>query len=166
MYEGSAGCDREGDRHARVRRSVRRGGTGDRLYNNSAVFGATDWSWRAESGDWRFFYYDALKTPPAGTLFLADTSWDDGAPTDVATLLFGRSSNSYQLFGATGSLIGDPYVADTIGKRPNTKTGAGVWKYNTAAGGSRDIVSAPAQAGLGAVVWHQVNLRATSSTRP
>jgi hypothetical protein len=129
------------------------------LYNNGAVFGATDWSWRAESGDWRFFYYDALKAPPAGTLLLADTSWADGVPTDIDTLLFGRSANSYQLVGGSGSLIGDPYILDTIGKSPNTNTGAGIWKFNTATGGSRDIVSGPAQEGLGAVAWHQVNFK-------
>ena len=126
-------------------------------YNNGAVFGATDWSWRAESGDWRFFYYDALKAPPTGTLLLADTSWADGVPTDIDTLLFGRSANSYQLVGGSGSLVGDPYILGTVGKSPNTNTGAGVWKYNTATGGSRDIVSGPAQEGLGAVAWHQVN---------
>ena len=27
-------------------------------YDNGSVFGANDWSWRAESGDWRFFYFD------------------------------------------------------------------------------------------------------------
>jgi hypothetical protein len=139
----------------------------DRLYNNGAVFGATDWSWRAESGDWRFFYFDALKTPAAGTLLLADTTWGGGTPqTDIDTLLFGQSRNSYQLIGGSGSAIGEPYVVGTVGKSPNTNTGAGVWKFNTATGGARDIVSGPAQAGLGAVVWHQVNFKGDSFYTP
>jgi len=138
----------------------------DRLYNNGAVLGATDWSWRAESGDWRFFYFDALKTPAPGTLLLADTTWSGGAPpTDIDTLLFGRSRNSYELFSATDSLIGDPYVVGTVGKSPNTNTGA-VWKFNTATAGARDIVSGPAQEGLGAVVWHQVNFKGDKFYEP
>ena len=30
----------------------------DLLYNNGSFFGANDWTWREESGDWRFFYFD------------------------------------------------------------------------------------------------------------
>ena len=36
------------------------------LYNNGSVFGAHDWTWRAESGDWRFFFLDVPKAPPTG----------------------------------------------------------------------------------------------------
>ena len=43
-------------------------------YNNGSIFGANDWSWRAESGDWRFYYLDVPKVVPDGTLFLADTT--------------------------------------------------------------------------------------------
>ena len=61
------------------------------LYNNGSVFGANDWTWRAESGDWRFFFLDVPGTRPGGTLFLADTTWDDAAPyTDLDTLIMGR----------------------------------------------------------------------------
>ena len=49
------------------------------------VFGANDWAWRSESGDWRFFYFDVPKAPPAGTLFLTDTTWDDPLRTRIST---------------------------------------------------------------------------------
>ena len=51
-------------------------------YDNGSIFGANDWSWRAESGDWRFFYFDVPSDVPDGTLFLSDTTWDDPAPYD------------------------------------------------------------------------------------
>ncbi len=35
----------------------------DAPYNNAAVRGLFDWSWRAESGDWRFFSVDVVDTP-------------------------------------------------------------------------------------------------------
>ena len=31
------------------------------LYNNGSIFGANDWTWRQESGDWRFFYYNVAQ---------------------------------------------------------------------------------------------------------
>jgi hypothetical protein len=128
----------------------------DLPYNNGSVFGATDWTWRAESGDWRFFFYDVPRTPPDGTKFLADTTWDDAAPyTDLDTLIFGRSANSYQLLGGSQP-FGAPYILDTLGKSENTNVGAGVWTFDTATGGAREVVSAPAQEGLHALAQHQV----------
>jgi hypothetical protein len=125
-------------------------------YNNGSVFGASDWTWRAESGDWRFFYYDVAKAPPDGTLFLADTTWDDKAPfTDLDTLIFGRSANSYALLDGSDP-FGAPYILDTVGKSENTNVGAGAWTFDTATGGPREVVTAPAQEGLQALVQHQV----------
>jgi hypothetical protein len=129
------------------------------LYNNGSVFGATDWTWRAESGDWRFFYFDVPDAPPAGTLFLADTTWDDAAPyTDLDTLIFGPSSNVYQLFGGSDP-IGGPYILNTVGGSQNTNIGAGIWTFDTATGGPEEVVAGPAQQGLHAIVQHQVNFQ-------
>jgi len=125
------------------------------LHNNGSVFGANDWGWRAESGDWRFFYYDVLQTPPPGSLFLTRTRWQDTAPfTDLDTLIFGPSENHFQIFG--DAVFGAPYILDTVGGSPNTNVGAGVWTFDTATGGAEDVVTAPAQEGLHAAVLHQV----------
>jgi hypothetical protein len=128
----------------------------DLPYNNGSVFDGTDWTWRAESGDWRFFFFDVARTPAPGTQFLADTTWEDAAPfTDLDTLIMGRSANTYQLFNGS-SPFGAPYILNTIGKSPNTNTGAGVWKFNTSSGGARELTAARAQAGLQSLVQHQV----------
>ncbi len=127
----------------------------DLLYNNGSVFGANDWTWRAESGDWRFFYFDVGQEPPPGSLFLTRTTWDDTAPfTDLDTLLFGPAVNHFQLFPDT--VFGAPYILDTVGGSPNANLGGGVWLFDTATGGAADFVTAPAQDGLHAVVLHQV----------
>jgi hypothetical protein len=124
-------------------------------YNNGSVFGANDWTWRAESGDWRFFYLDVPKTPAEGTKFLANTSWEDSGPyTDLDTLIMGGSVNHFQL--EPDSVFGAPYTLDTVGKSPNTNVRAGVWRFDTATGGPADVVTAPAQEGLQAVALHQV----------
>ena len=126
------------------------------LYNNGSVFGANDWTWREESGDWRFFFLDVPNEPAEGSLFLAKTEWDGTAPyTDIDTLLFGRSANHFQIFG--DSVFGGPYVIDTVGGSPNAYIGSGTWRFDTATGGAADFVAAPAQEGLHAVVLHQVS---------
>jgi hypothetical protein len=125
------------------------------LYNNGSVFGANDWGWRAESGDWRFFFADVAEEPADGSLFLARTQWEGAAPyTDIDTLIMGRSENHFQILG--DDVFGAPYIIDTVGGSPNTNTGAGVWQFDTATGGAEDFVAAPAQEGLHAFVLHQV----------
>ncbi|TDD60435.1 hypothetical protein E1263_10930 [Kribbella antibiotica] len=124
-------------------------------YNNGSVFGANDWTWRAESGDWRFFYLDVPKAPAEGTKFLVNTSWNDAGPaTDLDTLIMGRSQNHFQV--VPDSVWGAPYTLNTVGKSPNTNVRAGVWRFDTATGGPADVVTAPAQEGLQAFAVHQV----------
>ncbi len=134
-------------------------------YNNGSVFGANDWTWRAESGDWRFFYLDVPKTPAEGTKFLANTSWEDSGPyTDLDTLIMGRSQNHFQL--EPDSVYGAPYTIDTVGKSPNTNVRAGAWRFDTATGGPADVVTAPAQEGLQALALHQVSWQGDKFNTP
>jgi hypothetical protein len=128
----------------------------NQLYNNGTFFGANDWTWREESGDWRFFNFQVPNPVPDGTLFLTDTTWDDAGPTDLDTLLFGPSANSYQLFGGSSPVFA-PYILDTIGKSQNAYVGSGTWLFNTATNGPEDVVAAPASDGLHSVVQHGVN---------
>jgi hypothetical protein len=127
----------------------------DMLYNNGSVFGANDWTWRAESGDWRFFFFDVPQEPAEGSLFLTQTTWEGTAPnTDIDTLIMGRSENHFQVFG--DQVFGAPYVIDTVGGSPNTNVGAGTWLFDTATGGPEDLVTAPVQEGLHSIALHQV----------
>ena len=140
-------------------------------FNNGTVFGASDWTWRQESGDWRFFFFDIAEPPAPGSLLLAETSWDDPGPfTDVDTLVMGPSENDYSngaldlLYGPGASAffagyIGlAPYTLDTTGKSPNAYQGSGIWGFDTSTGSNGDVVASPvfADGGLHAIVWHQV----------
>jgi hypothetical protein len=98
----------------------------NRLYNNGSVFDAKDWGWRAESGDWRFYYFDVLRKPPAGTQLLADTTWPGPSPhNDIDTLVFGKVTNTYQLVEGSEPIFA-PYALGTVGGSQNTNAGAGV----------------------------------------
>jgi hypothetical protein len=130
------------------------------LYSNGSIFGANDWTWREESGDWRFFYFDIPRDPPAGSLVLANTKWDDPAPyTDIDTLLLGKGATHYQFCCDDGAVFGAPYSLDVVGKSPNTFAGSGVWVFNTATGGAEDFVAGPAQGGLHGVMQHGVGFQ-------
>jgi hypothetical protein len=139
----------------------------DLPYNNGSVFGANDWTWRAESGDWRFFFLDVPEEPADGSLFLARTTWDGTAPfTDLDTLIMGRSENGCQLFDPCFPDFGAPYIIDTLGGSPNTHIGSGVWTFNTATNGAEDFVTALAQEGLHNVAIHQVGWQGDAFTTP
>ena len=132
--------------------------TADELYDNGSVFGASDWTWRAESGDWRFFFLDVPETPPAGHCSSQARPGTTRRPyTDIDTLVFGRSANSFQLLRHRPV----PHLrrrtsSRLIGGSPNTNQGAGVWGFDTATGGNSDLVAARAQAGLHEIALHQV----------
>ena len=124
------------------------------LYNNGSIFGANDWTWRQESGDWRFFYFNVANAVPDGTLFLTDTTWDDPTVTDLDTLLFGPTVDPIDapvIFGPGGIA-----TIDTIGRSQNAYLGSGTWAFNTSTGHNEEIVAAPASQGMHAVVQHGV----------
>jgi hypothetical protein len=125
------------------------------LYNNGSIFGANDWTWRQESGDWRFFYYNIANPVPNGTLILSDTTWDDPTVTDLDTLLFGPTLVPFpepNIFGPVAFTS-----IDTVGGSQNAYLGSGTWAFNTATGGPEEVVAGPAGQGLNAVVQHGVD---------
>ncbi len=172
MYEGSLvasnGADQvgrpgrgHGRRHrrrrtptARSRRPLTFGGTdvaaaqADQLYNNGSIFGANDWTWRQESGDWRFFYYNVAKAVPDGTLFLADTTWDDPTITDLDTLLFGPTGVPHRLGSVGLCSAAARSRRSTRSAAARTRTSAPArGRFNTSTGGPEEVVAAPASAG-------------------
>jgi hypothetical protein len=146
----------------------------DAPYDNGQVFGTQDWSWRAESGDWRFYFVDLPQhsTLPEGQPFanhiLIDTQWENAPFTDIDTIVMGPTpdclSNGVGCGFPFGGFPGDPayygpYTLDIIGRSPNTNVRAGVWVFNTSSGGPREIISAPYIPGLNLIALHNVNFQ-------
>lgn len=134
-------------------------------YDNSHVFGYTDYRWRAESGDWRFYWADFDQNdiqpprsvrgmPPGGQPYLVvDNQWSSPG-TDIDTLIFGPAPEAVTIvlpeFG--------PYTLDKVGGSPNRYQGSGRWGYDTSSGGPREIVAGPISEGLHGIFLHQVRV--------
>ena len=135
----------------------------DTLYDNSHVSGYTNYRWRAESGDWRFFWADIMAddVPESGTSYLVvDTAWENEG-TDIDTLIMGPEPSIIPPNLPGGDVpyptdIYGPYTIETVGGSPNTHIGAGRWLYRTSSGGAREIVAALANEGLHGIFLHQV----------
>ncbi|MBK8901821.1 MAG: S8 family serine peptidase [Anaerolineaceae bacterium] len=146
------------------------------LYDNDAVFGYTDYSWRAESGDWRFFWTDinGEDLPDSGTSYLVvDNSWD-GPGSDIDTLILGPTEDCLSngvgcdglLSGYPGSAFYGPYTLSQVGRSSYTYIGSGRWLPETSSGGPREIVAAPVQDGLHGIFFHQVRVDGSSADEP
>lgn len=122
-------------------------------YNNGVVNGFQDWSWRAESGDWRFFFTDIPDQVFAeGTYLVAKTNWGN-YPTDIDTLVYGPESD---MFSDMAPGIFGPYTLAYKGGSENKLLGAGMWAFQTATGTTEEWVSAPISTGLNLFMLHNV----------
>jgi len=140
----------------------------DALYSNGSVRGLYDWSWRAESGDWRFFFMDVTEQPATGTKMVVRSEWGDAAPTDIDTVVLGPVLDEFTDSESTRydpDYYG-PYTLDTIGKSPNRNVAAGIWRFDTATGGAEDWVTASLNEGLHQVLMHNVLHSGVSGTVP
>jgi hypothetical protein len=147
---------------------------GNMLYDNGQMFGYTDYSWRAESGDWRYFWTDVgnedlevprniRNFPAGGTPYLVvDNHWS-GSGTDIDTLIYGPTVGIFnQLAPATFG----PYTLELAGGSPNLYQGSGRWGYDTSSGGPREIVAAPIEPGLQGIFLHQVKVDGNALNAP
>lgn len=135
-------------------------GTVETLMPNDRLFGAQDWNWRAESGDWRFYSSDgsAETALPDGAAWLVHTSWPEngaaaGHATDNDTLLYGPSVDEFSLDDP--SVFG-PYALGLTGGSANNNIGAGIWTFQTNTGTTEEWVAGPLAQGLNTAMVHNV----------
>ncbi|MBN2848867.1 MAG: S8 family serine peptidase, partial [Coriobacteriia bacterium] len=130
------------------------------LMSNREVYGTQDWRWRAESGDWRFFWTDgsAADELPLGAAWLVRTIWEDrGAPagmdTDLDTLLYGPELDIFSDYFPNDF---GPYALGLKGGSANNNIGAGIWTFQTNSGTTEEWVAGSLEAGLNQVMVHNV----------
>jgi hypothetical protein len=138
----------------------------DAPYDNGAVRGTFDWGWRAESGDWRFFFVDATSKPLAGTYWLFKTVWPEAkaGQSDIDTRVFRQVSDRFSNPSDPQNAADDwsdpgwygPGTMGLLARSPYRNLGAGRWAFDTTSGVNEDWVVAPAGAGLHEVMLHNV----------
>ncbi len=125
-------------------------------YDNGRMFGYNDWSWRAEAGDWRFYFTDLSDVPANANLFV-DTRWDN-PNVDIDTIVLGPSEDKFSNDPERGEpdVYGPYTLAPLPGSSANTYMGSGKWRKYTNTGGPREMVAVPARDGLHAILLHEV----------
>ena len=142
----------------------------DLLYNNGQMRGYTDWGWREESGDGRFFYIDVQPEPAepdAGvTSLLVKDVWDGYAVdqgddtvamNDIDTWIYGPSESGLGTIWPPTWQDPDyygPYTLGLVGNSLDVRSGRATWNFNTATGTTEDWIGAPMQEGLFEIFQH------------
>jgi hypothetical protein len=140
----------------------------DAPYNNGGMWGSYRWDWRAESGDWRFYFIDA-DTAPANTSWLYRTTWDDpvDGESDIDTRIFGPTNDRYSdpdhpANRAEGEedqsdpVWYGPYTMGLITRSPYVSNGGSLFAFNTSSGLAEDWLASPATEGLHEVMLDNV----------
>ncbi len=126
-------------------------------YDNGRMFGYNNWTWRADSGDWRFYFMDIMDDVPENSMLFVDTQWDN-PNIDIDTLVMGPTADEFSNDPDKGEPdVYGPYTLDTLpGSSVNTYVGSGRWVWYTNTGGPREMVAVPAQEGLHVIALHEV----------
>ena len=108
---------------------------------------------------------DVPDSTPAGTSLLVDTRWS-GANTDIDTLVMGPTEDCFSNGVGCEDPVHDlprlrrrlrPVQPLLHGRQqPRLNRSAGIWTYDTATGGPREIVAAPVTPGLNLVALQNV----------
>ena len=129
------------------------------LYNNGSVFDAKDWGWRAESGDWRFFYYDVPGSAGGDAVPRADGLRRSGAAQRHRHVDIRADDERVSAGGRCRPDLRAVCVGDGRQAARTPMPAPGVWTFNTATGTNQELVSGPATGGLHAIVEHEVNMQ-------
>ena len=123
------------------------------LYDNSHVRGLYDWYWRAEAGDWRFFFLNVSKNVNVNNAYLTvDITWESNL-TDIDAFILGNTTDLLSYYFPT---FFGPYALHVTGQSKDMYIGGGMYARQTSSGGAREVIAAPLQNGLMEIMLHNV----------
>jgi len=121
------------------------------LYDNSHIRGLYDWMWRAEAGDWRFFFLNITDDVDITNAYITvDISWENNL-TDIDGFILGNQTDDWSGWDGYG-----PYTLAVKAQSKNMYISRGKYAWQTSSGGAREVISAPLQNGLMEIMLHNV----------
>ncbi len=136
---------------------------GDAPYSNGHVYGAINWAYRYESGDWRFYYFDVpAGTAVPGSALVVDTEWNT-APMDINIDVLGSDSDQ---FSSGDPAFFGPGQLTKVGGSPSGYAGGGKFNFQTSTSGPREVIAAELHDGLGMLALHNVLVDGTQFAEP
>jgi subtilisin family serine protease len=133
-------------------------------YDSGRMLGAFDWGWRADSGDWRLYFFDLpSQTTQAKSYLLANARWTD-MPSDTDIMIYRPDHTDH--FSRSMPEVFGPYGLNRSGSSKRTRSAAGMWPFHTATGGPSEWVAGECGPGLNLVQLHNVLASGKSSSQP
>ena len=133
------------------------------LYAESMISGAMRWSWRAESGDWRFLTVDWPEELTSDGAILIDVDWDDNPYTDIDVMWLTETAHEY--FEEDPSSYG-PTTFRIEERSANNYATSGQHNWGTFTGTSRETFVVPPTQGIHQLVLHTALHGVNSSDNP
>ncbi|SVA63997.1 uncharacterized protein METZ01_LOCUS116851, partial [marine metagenome] len=121
------------------------------LYTESWISGAMRWSWRAESGDWRFLTVEWPEEMGDEGSIILDVDWDDNPYTDIDVLWLTEVAHGY------AEDAPDAYGSSTFHieeRSMNNHATSGQHNWGTYTGTSRETFVVPPTPGTHQMVLH------------
>ena len=121
------------------------------MYTESWISGAMRWSWRAESGDWRFLTVEWPDEMGDEGSIILDVDWDDNPYTDIDVLWLTETPHGY------AEDAPDAYGSSTFHieeRSMNNHATSGQHNWGTYTGTSRETFVVPPTPGTHQMVLH------------
>ena len=121
------------------------------LYTESWISGAMRWSWRPESGDWRFLTVEWPDELSHSGAIVLDVDWEDNPHTDIDVLWLSETQHGYtdddpDAYGPSTFFIEE--------RSTNNHATSGQHNWGTYTGTSRETFVVPATPGTHQMVLH------------
>ena len=121
------------------------------LYTESWISGAMRWSWRPESGDWRFLTLEWPEELDDDGAIILDVDWDDNPYTDIDVLWLSEKPHEYYDDDPLSYGPSTFYIEE---RSTNNHAGSGQHNWGTYTGTSRETFVVPASPGTHQMVLH------------
>jgi len=133
------------------------------LYTESMISGAMRWSWRAESGDWRFLTVEWPEELTSEGAILIDVDWDDNPYTDIDALWLTETPHEYF---EENQLSYGPATFRIEERSANNHATSGQHNWGTFTGTSRETFVVPPTQGTHQLVLHTALHGVNTSDNP